>query len=87
VSVIFFFFTIHHHFTAHTHLFIKADRSKVDFYQGEPLDCLKMLAHSHNTELQRSAALAFAEVTEKGKLIVGIPSRANVFTYIKKILG
>jgi vacuolar protein 8 len=43
------------------------DRSETDFFTGEPLRALSTLAFSENIDLQRSAALAFAEITEKGK--------------------
>ena len=42
------------------------DRADTDFFQGEPLRALSTLAWSDNLDLQRSAALAFAEITEKG---------------------
>lgn len=44
------------------------DRSEVDFFSGEPLVALSTLAWSENVDLQRSAALAFAEITEKGEV-------------------
>jgi vacuolar protein 8 len=37
----------------------------VDFYANEPLRALTTLVYSDNVDLQRSAALAFAEITEK----------------------
>ncbi|KAI9298650.1 vacuolar protein 8 [Neoconidiobolus thromboides FSU 785] len=40
-------------------------RENVNFFEGEPLRALSTLAFSDNIDLQRSAALAFAEVTEK----------------------
>lgn len=40
-------------------------RQDVNFFQGEPLQALSTLAFSDNVDLQRSAALAFAEITEK----------------------
>ena len=43
------------------------DRSETNFYEGDPLRALSTLAFSDNVDLQRSAALAFAEITEKGK--------------------
>ncbi|WBW70843.1 vacuolar protein-membrane adaptor Vac8 [Schizosaccharomyces osmophilus] len=41
------------------------DRNEVNFYSEEPLRALTILAYSDNIDLQRSAALAFAEITEK----------------------
>lgn len=42
------------------------DRAETNFFEGDPLRALSTLAFSDNVELQRSAALAFAEITEKG---------------------
>ena len=44
------------------------DRNNTNFFEGEPLRALSTLAYSDNVDLQRSAALAFAEITEKGTL-------------------
>ncbi|KXN69975.1 ARM repeat-containing protein [Conidiobolus coronatus NRRL 28638] len=41
------------------------NRNEVNFFEGEPLRALSTLAFSDNVDLQRSAALAFAEITEK----------------------
>lgn len=41
------------------------NRSEVDFFQGEPLRALSTLVYSDNVDLQRSAALTFAEITER----------------------
>lgn len=41
------------------------NRSEVDFFQGEPLRALSTLVYSENVDLQRSAALTFAEITER----------------------
>lgn len=41
------------------------DRSETNFFEGEPLHSLSTLSYSENVDLQRSAALAFAEITEK----------------------
>lgn len=41
------------------------NRDGVDFFSGDPLSSLATLVYSDNVELQRSAALAFAEITEK----------------------
>ena len=42
-----------------------ADRSETNFFAGDPLRSLTTLSFSDNVDLQRSAALAFAEITEK----------------------
>ncbi|WFD41432.1 Vacuolar protein 8 [Malassezia psittaci] len=47
------------------------DRSETDFFAGEPLRALSTLSFSDNVDLQRSAALAFAEITEKEVREVG----------------
>ncbi|KDE02560.1 vacuolar protein 8 [Microbotryum lychnidis-dioicae p1A1 Lamole] len=41
------------------------NRSDTNFFAGEPLRALSTLSYSENVDLQRSAALAFAEITEK----------------------
>ncbi|AGO12312.1 AaceriAEL048Wp [[Ashbya] aceris (nom. inval.)] len=41
------------------------DKDNYDFYSGGPLKALTTLVYSDNLNLQRSAALAFAEITEK----------------------
>ncbi|CAJ0625761.1 12172_t:CDS:10, partial [Entrophospora sp. SA101] len=41
------------------------NRAETNFFEGDPLRALSTLAFSDNVELQRSAALAFAEITEK----------------------
>lgn len=40
-------------------------RDETDFFSGAPLKCLSTLIYSENHYLQRSAALACAEITEK----------------------
>ncbi|CAO3642010.1 unnamed protein product [Cunninghamella echinulata] len=45
--------------------------SHTNFFEGEPLRPLSTLAYSDNVDLQRSAALAFAEITEKDVRQVG----------------
>ena len=42
-----------------------SDRSETNFFTGDPLRALSTLSYSENVDLQRSAALAFAEITEK----------------------
>jgi vacuolar protein 8 len=41
------------------------NRGEVDFFSNGPLRALTTLVYSDNLDLQRSAALAFAEITEK----------------------
>ncbi|KAL2709784.1 Vacuolar protein 8 [Kluyveromyces marxianus] len=41
------------------------NKDQYDFYSGKPLRALTTLVYSDNLNLQRSAALAFAEITEK----------------------
>ncbi|KAF9166561.1 Vacuolar protein 8 [Mortierella sp. AD011] len=41
------------------------NRMETNFFEGDPLRALSTLAFSDNVDLQRSAALAFAEITEK----------------------
>ncbi|KAI8644651.1 vacuolar protein 8 [Parasitella parasitica] len=47
------------------------NRNNTNFFEGEPLSALSTLAYSDNVDLQRSAALAFAEITEKDVRQVG----------------
>ncbi|KAI8072186.1 vacuolar protein 8 [Gilbertella persicaria] len=47
------------------------NRSDTNFFEGDPLKALSTLAYSDNIDLQRSAALAFAEITEKDVRQVG----------------
>jgi hypothetical protein len=55
----------------HTPLFISKDRTTTNFFTGSPLSALTTLSFSDNVDLQRSAALAFAEITEKEVRPVG----------------
>ena len=48
-----------------------ADRTTTNFFTGSPLTALTTLSFSDNVDLQRSAALAFAEITEKEVRPVG----------------
>lgn len=41
------------------------NRSEVDFFSGDPLRALSTLVYSDNVDLQRSASLTFAEITER----------------------
>lgn len=40
-------------------------RAETDFFSGEPLRALSTLVYSDNIDLQRSASLTFAEITER----------------------
>jgi vacuolar protein 8 len=46
-----------------THL----QRAETDFFRGDPLRSLSTLVYSENVDLQRSASLTFAEITERGQ--------------------
>jgi hypothetical protein len=52
-------------------IFSKIDRTTTNFFSGAPLSALTTLSFSDNVDLQRSAALAFAEITEKEVRPVG----------------
>ncbi|KAF2838070.1 ARM repeat-containing protein [Patellaria atrata CBS 101060] len=41
------------------------NRADTDFFSGEPLQALSTLVYSENLDLQRSASLTFAEITER----------------------
>ncbi|KAM3416778.1 Vacuolar protein 8 [Cercospora zeina] len=41
------------------------NRAETDFFSGPPLDALSTLVYSQNIDLQRSASLTFAEITER----------------------
>lgn len=45
---------------------IDIQRGETDFFSGEPLRALSTLVFSDNVDLQRSASLTFAEITERG---------------------
>lgn len=48
-------------------------RGETDFFSGEPLRALSTLVFSDNLDLQRSASLTFAEITERGMFFHLIP--------------
>ncbi|KAI9445559.1 vacuolar protein 8 [Lactarius indigo] len=52
-------------------LTLPEDRTTTNFFTGSPLSALTTLSFSDNVDLQRSAALAFAEITEKEVRPVG----------------
>src|SRR5271168_5073121 len=58
-------------------------RGETDFFSGEPLRALSTLVFSDNVDLQRSASLTFAEITERGMLI----SKVDVSVYQKPSWG
>ena len=45
---------------------IDHQRAETDFFAGAPLEALTTLVYSDNVDLQRSASLTFAEITERG---------------------
>ncbi|POS86744.1 ARM repeat-containing protein [Erysiphe pulchra] len=47
------------------------NRGETDFFSGEPLRALSTLVFSDNVDLQRSASLTFAEITERDVREVG----------------
>lgn len=47
-------------------LIVCLQRAETDFFSGEPLRALSTLVYSDNVDLQRSASLTFAEITERG---------------------
>jgi hypothetical protein len=52
--------------TSHSELTV-LQRGETDFFSGEPLRALSTLVFSDNIDLQRSASLTFAEITERGR--------------------
>ena len=53
------------------------DRSETNFFTGDPLRALSTLSYSENVDLQRSAALAFAEITEKVRVVITLNLRTD----------
>ncbi|KAK4940004.1 Vacuolar protein 8 [Elasticomyces elasticus] len=51
--------------TAQDNAYIYSQRAETDFFAGEPLNALSTLVYSQNIDLQRSASLTFAEITER----------------------
>lgn len=47
---------------------VARQRGETDFFSGEPLAALSTLVYSQNIDLQRSASLTFAEITERGRV-------------------
>ena len=47
-------------------------RGETDFFTGEPLRSLSTLVYSGNVDLQRSASLTFAEITERGSCLEAV---------------
>jgi hypothetical protein len=50
-------------------------RGETDFFSGEPLRALSTLVFSENIDLQRSASLTFAEITERGTTTIIVNRR------------
>lgn len=53
----------------HADLYGRGQRAETDFFSGEPLAALSTLVYSQNIDLQRSASLTFAEITERGMIM------------------
>ena len=53
------------------HSLLVPDHADTSFFSGPPLAALTTLSFSNNVGLQRCAALAFGEITEKGVQPVG----------------
>lgn len=49
---------------------LQRTETDLDFFSGEPLRALTTLVESNNIDLQRSASLTFAEITEQGLRLV-----------------
>lgn len=61
-----------HAHAAGNSILTSAKRQETDFFTGEPLQALSTLVYSHNIDLQRSASLTFAEITERGAMILAL---------------
>ncbi|KAL9091995.1 MAG: hypothetical protein Q9159_001140 [Coniocarpon cinnabarinum] len=61
------------------------NRSEINFFQGEPLRALSTLVYSDNVDLQRSASLTFAEITERAENKVAIVSLGGLVPLIKQM--
>jgi hypothetical protein len=59
------------------HSLTSSQRGETDFFSGEPLRALSTLVFSDNVDLQRSASLTFAEITERGTSI-SLMENANI---------
>lgn len=57
----------------------RLQRAETDFFAGEPLRALSTLVYSDNVDLQRSASLTFAEITERGTSFPRLIISPNVF--------
>jgi vacuolar protein 8 len=69
------------------HLLIPLQRGETDFFSGEPLRALSTLVFSDNVDLQRSASLTFAEITERGTSIQIFWHAANIRDYTIHMLS
>lgn len=59
-------------------------RGETDFFSGEPLQSLSTLVYSENVDLQRSASLTFAEITERGMLSnIKLRNSSEIIEYIQ----
>jgi hypothetical protein len=66
-----YFFPFGHPISSSLPSLFSKDRTTTNFFTGSPLSALTTLSFSDNVDLQRSAALAFAEITEKEVRPVG----------------
>ena len=57
-------------------------RGETDFFSGEPLRALSTLVFSDNVDLQRSASLTFAEITERGKSIYRCRIQSGIWRHL-----
>ncbi|CAG8490513.1 7118_t:CDS:10 [Acaulospora colombiana] len=63
------------------------NRAETNFFEGDPLRALSTLAFSDNVDLQRSAALAFAEITEKAENKLLIVQMGGLEPLIRQMLS
>jgi len=71
------------HHRSCTHHADRPQRAETDFFSGEPLRALSTLVYSDNVDLQRSASLTFAEITERGtELHQATPGPSLICTFV-----
>ncbi|KAK3059022.1 Vacuolar protein 8 [Extremus antarcticus] len=68
-----------------TYLENAKQRAETDFFSGEPLNALSTLVYSQNIDLQRSASLTFAEITERATNKVLIVSLGGLTPLIRQM--
>ncbi|RKL25615.1 Vacuolar protein 8 [Fusarium oxysporum] len=62
-------------------------RGETDFFSGEPLRALSTLVFSENIDLQRSASLTFAEITERAENKVLIVQLGGLTPLIRQMMS